>query len=179
MISIEEAQSWVGRTAVDNSGQQIGFVTQIWVDDTSGDPEWASVKVIGLRGREALVPLAGAAPFGGGRRFAYSKEDIVDAPEAARDGTLPAEEKDQLVTYYGAPDTDPLPGSTTWVQRLEGAADGANIREIAALQGSAAPARAPEAPAHEASIPEAVTPQAPVERKTGRRFGRKATQSAS
>ncbi len=171
MTSIEDAQSWIGRTAVDNTGEQIGVITQIWVDDASGEAEWASVKVTGLRGREALVPLASAEPLGGGRRFAYSKEEIVDAPHAGQDGRFDAADKEALSSYYGAPDTGPKPGPT-WISRLEDARDGATEREIGALQGADGPAAAPQAPA-----PEGPAPQAPVEQKARRRFGRKSAPS--
>jgi hypothetical protein len=157
MTSIEEADSWIGRTALDSTPEQIGTITQIWVGDASGHPEWASLKVIGLRGREALVPLAGSAAFGGGRRFAYSKEDIVDAPRAAEDGSLASADIERLASYYGAPERDPESRAATWVDRMEDAADGATVREITSLHGpdhSAPPTRPPAA------------------EKAGRRFGR-------
>ena len=166
MTSIQEAQSWIGRTAVDNSGEQIGLITQIWVDDASGDPEWASVRVTGLRGREALVPLTNAAPLGGGRRFAYSKEEIVDAPSAGHDGRLEAADKEGLTAYYGAADTDREPGST-WITRLEDARDGAHLRQASAVPGRDGPAPAPQAPA----------PEAPIRQKARRRFGRRSAPS--
>lgn len=157
MTSIEEADSWIGRTAVDTTGEQIGSITQIWVGDASGDPEWASLKVIGLRGREALVPLAGNDAYGGARRFAYSKEDIVDAPHAAEDGSLSAADIESLAQYYGAPDTHPDSRPASWVDRMEDAADGGTVRDITALHG----------PDHSAP-----PTQPPGAQKARRRFGR-------
>ena len=171
MTSIEEADTWIGRTALDSGGEQIGSITQIWVDDSSGQPEWASVKVIGLLGREALVPLAGAVAFGGGRRFGYSKADIVEAPEAGEDGRFDVADKERLIAYYGSPGTDLDPGATTWIDRLEDAADGATVREITALQGGD-PHPAPQA----APAPEA--PAAPPRRRA-RLFGRSTASSTS
>lgn len=147
MTSIEEAESWIGRTALDNAGEQFGIITQIWVDDASGQPEWASVKSPAIRGREALVPLAGNGAYGSGRRFAYTKEEIVDSPNGAEDGRLDVEAKERLSSYYGPPVTDPDPGPETWVDRMEDAAGGATVREITALLGGAAPSPAPQAPA--------------------------------
>lgn len=158
MTSIEQAESWIGRTAVDSNGEQIGRITRIWLDDASGEAEWASVKVVGPRGRETLVPLAGGAPFGGGRRFAYSREEILDAPHAGQDGRLEMEDKEELSSYYGTPATNPQGGSATWVDRLEDAAGGGTVREIRALLGDDGPAPAP---------------QASVAQKVRRRFGRK------
>ena len=146
MTSIEEAQSWIGRTALDSTGEQFGIITQIWVDDASGQAEWASVKGPALRRREALVPLAGNGAFGSGRRFAYTKEEIVDSPDGAENGLLPVADKERLSAYYGDPVPDQDPGPETWVGRMEDAADGATVREITALLGGA-PSPAPEDPA--------------------------------
>jgi hypothetical protein len=159
MTSIDKAASWIGRTAVDNTGQQIGQITQIWVDDASGDAEWVSLKIIGRPDQEALVPLAGAAPFGGGRRFAYSKADIVDAPLCAQDGSLSVADKEELSSYYGAPDTES--GSATWISRMDDASDGKTVQEIRDLLG----------PDHSAPAPRAATTG------KGRRFGRKSSPS--
>lgn len=156
MTSIEEADTWIGRTAVDSAGEQIGMITKIWVDDASGEPAWASLKSQALRGREALVPLAGGAAYGGGRRFAYTKEAIFGAPQGDRNGHLEVEDMERLSSYYGAPDTEP--GSANWIDRLEDAANGSTVREISTmLEGT-----------------ETISaPQAPAEPKSGRRFGRK------
>lgn len=163
MTSIEQADSWIGRTAVDNTGEQIGIITQIWVDDASGQPEWASVRVPSLGGRDALVPLAGTAAAGGGRRFAYSRDEIVDAPHCADDGTFAVEDKQRLAAHYGSPGPAAAPDSATWMDRLEDAADGATVREITALLGNGATAPAP---------------QDPAARKLRGRIGRKAAPSA-
>ncbi|MEO5678099.1 MAG: PRC-barrel domain-containing protein [Acidimicrobiales bacterium] len=162
MTTIEEADAWIGRTAVDHTGEQIGLITQIWVDDSTGQPEWASVKGPALRGRDAIVPLAGTAPFGGGRRFAYSKAAIVEAPLSAEENSLGREDMERLSAHYGAPHSDP--DSASWVDRLEDAADGGTVREITELLGS------------EHSAP----PQkAPAKPKGERRFRRKSKQTAS
>jgi len=158
MTSIEEADSWIGQTAVDNTGEQIGLISQIWVDDTSGQAEWASVRGSVLRGREVLIPIAGTTAYGGSRRFAYSKSAILAAPSGGEGGRLEVSDKEQLSSHYGAPDT--APGSANWVDRAEDAADGATVREIRGLLGDA----------HSA-------PPAAVDPKASRRFGRKATPS--
>lgn len=120
MTSIEEADSWIGRTAVDSAGEQIGLITKIWVDDASGQPALASVKA-GLGGREALVPLAGTTPVGGGRQLTYSKEQIVAAPRPAQGDRLTAGEMERAFAYYGPLDTqaDAATSVTGWTDRYE------------------------------------------------------------
>jgi len=106
MISVQEADSWIGRTAMDETGEQIGRITQIWVDDASGQPEWASVKIAG---REGLVPLAGAYTQRGGVQFGYSKEQIRSAPRVAQDGHLDVGDTSEVASHYGTPGPSPAP----------------------------------------------------------------------
>ena len=170
MFSVEEADSWIGRTALDSSGEQIGMITQIWVDDESGRPEWASVR-FALGGREALVPLAGTAAVGGGRQFAYAKEEIVDAPQVARDGRLEVEEKKEISFYYGAPAPDSAPRAESWVDRLEDAAQLTRRPSTPPPAGAGNVAVAPEKEGgrfrRKPSAPK------PVSEKEGGRFRRK------
>lgn len=182
MTSIEQADTWIGRTAVDYTGEQIGLVTQIWVDDTSGQPEWASVRGSALR-RQVVVPLAGGTPYGGGVQFAYSKEAIMDAPHSAQEDRLGRDDMDRLSSHYGAPRVDPDAESATWVDRLDDAADGATVREITQLLGSdhsAPPTKAAAAPKAGRRFGRKDAPsEAAAAPKAGRRFRRKAAPSVS
>jgi len=165
MTSIEEADSWIGRTAVDDTGEQVGMISEIWVDDASGQPAWASVTGPALGAREALVPLAGAVALGGGVQFPYTREEIVDAPQVADEGRLDLGEKEQLCAYYGTADAGPPARPASWVDRIDEMID---------------PSGAPPSP------PTGFDPAAPKkgrrsqrtpgrpDRKAGRRFGRKA-----
>lgn len=166
MTSIEEADSWIGRTAVDDTGEQVGMISQIWVDDASGRPAWASVSGPALGAREAVVPLAGAVALGGGVQFRSTREEIVDAPQVADDGRLDLEEKERLCAHYGTADNaeaGPPDRTASWADRIHDMTD-------------------PGAPA---SPPTGFDPAAPKkgsrfqrkprrpDPKVGRRFGRK------
>jgi hypothetical protein len=41
--SIDTVQSWQGRTMVDPSGDKLGTIDTIYLDDETGQPEWATV----------------------------------------------------------------------------------------------------------------------------------------
>ena len=101
MNSVAEAEAWIGRTAVDSEGEKIGKVTQIWVDDQSGQPEWASLKTGMFGSNETFVPLAGATPSGDSLRIAHSKAKVSDAPRIDEDGHLEPEDEERLYSYYG------------------------------------------------------------------------------
>lgn len=121
MTSIQEADAWIGRTAIDDTGEQIGLISQIWVDDASGQAEWASIRGATLGAREAFLPLAGAAVLGSGVQFTSTKQEVLEAPHVAQDGRLGAEEMQQLTSYYGAPSAGAqAPArSASWVDRID------------------------------------------------------------
>ena len=125
MTHIEEADSWIGQTAVDDTGEQVGMISEIWVDDVTGRPAWASVMGPALGAREVLVPLAGAVALGGGHRFAYTKEQIAAAPQVAEGGRLDEEGKEQLCAHYGTADAGPGDREDSWFDRVEEMTGGA------------------------------------------------------
>jgi hypothetical protein len=175
MTSIEEADSWIGRTAIDDSGEQIGMISQIWVDDASGRPEWASIMGPAIGAREALVPLAGAVAVGSGRQFAFTKAEIVDAPAVAADGRLELEEKEQLCSYYGpAADGASSVRDASWAGRME------DVVGSAPASGPSSPTSpsASEVPGGPPGRHRFSRRPARSEQKPGRRFGRSRAASA-
>ena len=176
MTSIQEADAWIGRTAIDDTGEQIGLISQIWVDDTSGLPEWASVRGATLGAREAFVPLAGAAPLGSGVQFTYTKEEVVDAPHVAQDGRLAAEEKERLTSYYGTPaaDAHPPARSASWADRIDALIPAAPGRQHTSSAAGADPAAAPREGRRFGRKPARAEK---ADNKAGRRFGRKSKGS--
>ena len=76
--SIETVQSWQGRTMVDRDGDKIGRVEAIYLDDDTGQPEWALVYT-GLFGTKAtFVPLTQAQDIGDGVQVPYDKQQVKD-----------------------------------------------------------------------------------------------------
>ena len=64
MVDIDTVRSWQGKTMVDRGGDRVGSIEAIYVDDQTGQPEWALVNT-GLFGtRSTFVPLAQANPSG-------------------------------------------------------------------------------------------------------------------
>jgi uncharacterized protein (TIGR02271 family) len=104
MISTTSIETLIGQDVVDSVGEKIGTVGQVYVDTTSGEPTWASVKT-GLFGlSESFVPLADAAEGTDGLRVGYEKEFVKDAPRVDPDQGLSAEEENRLYSYYGVND---------------------------------------------------------------------------
>jgi uncharacterized protein (TIGR02271 family) len=102
MIDLDDVTSVIGRNVVSSTGEKIGKAGQVYVDDTSGRPEWVTVST-GLFGtKETFVPLAGASVSGDDLVVPYDKDRVKDAPnlDPAAGHLSPAEER-ELFDYYG------------------------------------------------------------------------------
>src|SRR3954454_434479 len=81
---------------VTTGGEKIGSIGQIYLDDSTNEPQWVTVKT-GLFGpSESLVPLDGATVSGGDVAVKYDKATIKDAPRVDADGSISSEEEDAL-----------------------------------------------------------------------------------
>jgi uncharacterized protein (TIGR02271 family) len=102
MITQQDISTVIGSTAVDNDGDKLGKVGQVYLDDQTGSPEWATVST-GLFGtKETFVPLADATVADGTLRVPYDKAKVKDAPRVDADqGHLSPAEEEELYRYYG------------------------------------------------------------------------------
>ncbi len=101
MISQQDIGTIIGSNAVDTDGDKLGKVGQVYLDDQTGRPEWATVST-GLFGTsETFVPLAEAQIADGTLRVPYQKAKVKDAPRVDADGHLSPEQEEQLYRYYG------------------------------------------------------------------------------
>ena len=96
-----DAYDWRDRQVVDSDGEKIGKVDEIYMDTTTGEPEWLSVNT-GLFGmKSSFVPLQGAQPKGETVRVAYTKDEVKDAPGVTPDQELSDTEERELWSHYG------------------------------------------------------------------------------
>ncbi len=102
MITTQDVSRIIGTNAVDPDGSKLGKVGQVYLDDETGRPEWATVST-GLFGTsETFVPLAQAEMTGDTLRVPYDKARLKDAPRIDADqGHLSPEEESELYRYYG------------------------------------------------------------------------------
>jgi len=111
VISNEQIQSIIGSTAKDPSGDKIGKVGQVYLDDQTNEPAWATVNT-GLFGTsESFVPLAEASVSGDTLTVPYSKDKIKGAPNVASDGHIEPHEEAELYRYYGVSGYDTSVGT--------------------------------------------------------------------
>ncbi len=102
MLSDEQLQQAIGSTAYGSDGEKIGKVGQIYLDDQTGQPEWATVNT-GLFGTsESFVPLSDASFSGDRLTISHSKDKVKGAPNVGdSDGHLEPEQERELYDYYG------------------------------------------------------------------------------
>jgi uncharacterized protein (TIGR02271 family) len=101
MGDIDTVRGWKGRTMVDRDGDRIGTIDDIYVDDRTGQPEWALVNT-GLFGtRSTFVPLAQASQRNDDVQVPYQKQLVKDAPGVEADQHLSEAEEQQLWRHYG------------------------------------------------------------------------------
>jgi len=136
MITETQIQQVIGTTAVDADGDKIGKISEVYLDDETGRPEWATVHT-GLFGtKETFVPLAQADLSGETLRFPYDKAKVKDAPKIDTDGHLSPQEEQELYRYYGlgsGTTTDTTTQSTT--QSTTGTAGLAGTAGVAGTAG--------------------------------------------
>jgi uncharacterized protein (TIGR02271 family) len=111
MPEMTHAYEWQGRTVIGSDGEKIGEIAEIYEDQDSGKPEWATVSS-GLFGMKShFVPLAGAAPEAEDVRVPFTKDQVKDAPSVDPDRELSEQEEQELFEHYGVPYS--TEGSTT------------------------------------------------------------------
>jgi uncharacterized protein (TIGR02271 family) len=99
--SIDTAQAWQGRTMVDPAGDKLGTIDAIYLDEETGQPEWATVTRGLFTAKAAFVPLAQAQDMGDSVQVPYDKQQVIDAPSPQADGSLSQDEEAELYRHYG------------------------------------------------------------------------------
>jgi hypothetical protein len=100
MADIETIRTWEGRTLLDRDGGRIGTIDAIYLDDRTGEPEWALVNT-GLFGTKSnFVPLAQAFQSDNDVVVLYNKQLVRDAPQVDADQHLSEAEERQLWRHY-------------------------------------------------------------------------------
>ena len=104
MISSEQVSAVIGQTMYGSDGEKIGKVGQVYLDDQTGQPEWATTKTGMFGSSENFVPLADASFSGDQLTVPYDKDKVQDAPRVEPDpdsGHLAQSEEAELYHYYG------------------------------------------------------------------------------
>jgi len=123
MINTNNIDSLIGANVVDTEGRKVGTVGQIYLDSSTDQPSWVTVKT-GLFGTsESFVPLESADWTGNELRIGYDKNFVKDAPRIDTDGSLESADEDALYRYYGLSGSSVGQGAGTAGTTRTGAGD--------------------------------------------------------
>lgn len=103
MFTTEQMQTMIDNdgVVVDNDGNKVGKIGEVFLDDESGRPEWVTTKAGMFGGAGTFVPLSGAEAGDNEVRVAYDKATIKDAPSMdSEDGHLSPEQESELYRHY-------------------------------------------------------------------------------
>jgi sporulation protein YlmC with PRC-barrel domain len=100
MIASNNAAALVGSDVIDQDGDKIGTVGHLFVDPSTGQPNWITVKSGFFGMSHVFVPLDEADVEGDSIRVPYAKDFVKDAPHVDTDGPLSPEDEQQLHDYY-------------------------------------------------------------------------------
>ena len=95
-----DPRSLIGRRALDSSGSKIGTVGEVYLDDATGEPEWAAVRTGFLR-RETLVPLEPSELVGDCLRVPFERALVRSTPVLGVGRHLSPRQELQLCRHYG------------------------------------------------------------------------------
>ena len=101
MLQLEDVRQAEGMQVTDTSGQKIGKVETIYLDNETDLPEFALVNT-GLFGtKSSFVPLADAEVREDTIRVPHSKDEVKDAPQIEADEEISEAEESEIYRHYG------------------------------------------------------------------------------
>jgi hypothetical protein len=99
----EATHRWQGRTIVGHNGEPVGSIEMIYLDNASGQPEWALLEVVAAGRAPIFVPLVGASEEGDTVRVPLDKALVERAPSVPADRELSEDQEGELYRHYGVP----------------------------------------------------------------------------
>lgn len=101
MITEKMTRELIGRQAYDAQGQKVGKIGQVYLDERTGNPSWATVNT-GLFGtKESFVPLDDADVKDGDIALGVTKETVKQSPHVGQTAEhLTGREEDELRRHY-------------------------------------------------------------------------------
>ena len=100
-LTREEMLPWRGKAMVDSNGDAIGTIEEIYLDNDSGDPEWALVAITAPAGGRRFVPLAGVRRRDDALVAPYDKTHVAGAPDLDVGAKLSPQHEQMLYRHYG------------------------------------------------------------------------------
>lgn len=101
MFNESDARQLIG-TELHASDDKVGKIGQVYLDDQTGKPEWATVNTGFFGTSESFVPLEGASRHEDGVAVPYTKNQVKDAPNVdPSNGHISESQEADLYRHYG------------------------------------------------------------------------------
>ena len=102
MFDATDIREWRGHDVVDADGHKIGALEAIYVDTSTDQPAFATVRVgMPTRHRLTFVPLDQATVGPGHVKVSFDRKQVKDAPSIDTDGELPADGEEAIFRHFG------------------------------------------------------------------------------
>ncbi len=92
---------WPGRAVLDQSGERLGEVREIYLDDATDRPEWVLIEREEREPR--FIPLADATIESDTIRVAATSASVDSAPSLEPAKQLTQDQERELYSHYGVP----------------------------------------------------------------------------
>jgi uncharacterized protein (TIGR02271 family) len=104
----DQATQIFGYDVIDGSGNNVGSVDGVWVDDATDALEFVSIKTGWLMGKTHLIPMENAQVDDANNQIQvpYGEDQIKDAPSFATDAELSPDDEQSIYSYYGMQRSD-------------------------------------------------------------------------
>lgn len=101
MFTQDNIDRIIGSEVIDQNGDKIGSVGQVFLDDRTNQPSWVTVNTGFFGNKETFIPIADANFDGDALRVGYEKGFVKDAPNVdVENGHLSVDEEAELYRYY-------------------------------------------------------------------------------
>ena len=101
MATVIDPTQVIGHKVLDAQGHKIGQAEEVYLDDSTGMPQWVTVKGGLFGGKEHFAPLDGARIVSDDVRLTCDKAQVDSAPDLETGHHLSAEEERSLYQHYG------------------------------------------------------------------------------
>ncbi len=89
-----------GNEVMTQDGKKLGSVDNVWIDDSTNQPEFIGVKTGFFMGHTHIIPLADANTSDGTITVPYDQDMVKNAPHFAGDQELSPSDEDNIYQYY-------------------------------------------------------------------------------
>ena len=102
-VNVTDPAELRGASVVGSDGDKLGKVDEVYLDNETGNPEWAAVKTGMFGGNVSLVPLAAADWRGEELSVPFDKDRVKNAPHHDPGREISADDERELFSYYDVP----------------------------------------------------------------------------